>query len=146
MKAFVLIFSVVSSMAVSAAAETRFRCSVGQLGSWRGARVNMIYSESNGLRANLVFGTTVSGTMYRITSQEDGVYLGEIKKFPKAYLKLRVSNTKAENKYIKGTAASLEVVYPDLNSRSGLSKLKTETADNFVCGVKSGNYSEEAAE
>ena len=50
--------------------KTIMQCAENHITTYNGARVNIIESNNGQLRANLIFGTTVSGTMYNV--QEEG--------------------------------------------------------------------------
>jgi hypothetical protein len=128
------------SFSLGAHAETVMKCSVNKLGPYKGARINLL--QSNGkLRANLIFGTTVSGTMYGIYHSGAGFYFGKNAGQKDAWLKLEISPVVTmKNNYIEGHLATLEVVYPDLNSKTGVSYLKTSTKDLFVCGKQINSF------
>lgn len=138
---FLTLVLIISGLGFNAHAETILRCAVKKVSAdGTGARINLIQNANGTLRANLIFGTTVSGTMYNITEVGPGVYQGAIKTNGKFWIKLAVSSSKAENRYIKGFKASLNVIYPDLRKRTGFGTFNSEASDEFVCGKQIRGY------
>ncbi len=120
---------VITLLSVYANAETIYQCAVDKVVP-HGVRVNVI--ETNGkLRANLIFGTTVSGTMYSVERTADG-YAGEIKNKPDFTLALDITSNEAENSNIRGYRSHLKAVYPTLENENGYDVIDA----NFVCGEK----------
>jgi hypothetical protein len=110
-------------------AKTLFQCAVDKVVPG-GVRVNVI--ENNGkIRANLIFGTTVSGTMYSV-HETSGGYVGAIRNKPQFTLELTLSDTAVENANIRGSLSQLKAVYPTLNNDRGYDVIETE----LVCGTK----------
>ncbi len=105
-----------------------------------GVRINML--EGSTLKGNLIFGTTISGTMYELHEVRGNVYQGIIKsdKARKYYLRLIVSNTPADNGYIRGHAAQLDARYPNLNNANQMADISTKDSDEFVCGKQIRSY------
>lgn len=130
MKTFLSAFMVVMTVSTVANAKTvLFQCAGDDVQA-RGVRVNVI--ENNGLlRANLIFGTTVSGTMYGLKEAQDG-YIGQIKNKPNYSMELKISNIQARNSNIDGYKASLKAVYPTLLNSKGFDVVNVD----FVCGEK----------
>lgn len=126
-------------LASNAQAVTEFKCAGDDVLD-RGVRVNLNRSESGTLRANLIFGTTVSGTMFNVTEVSPGIFEGAIKGKPQFAIRLAVSSKPAENKYIRGAAAELEVIYPNQTVPTGISHLKTSAQQNFACGKQVRGY------
>lgn len=126
---------------LNASAETVLQCAVNKVPT-SGARINIVENDKGQLRANLIFGTTVSGTMYNITEVKPGVYQGAVKANDKFWIKLAVSEVQAENRYIRGYKSSLEVVYPDLRKASGFGVFKSKAGDVFTCGKQIRGYRE----
>jgi|GEM_PF-2670345 len=117
------------SLPLSVNAKTLFQCAVDNVVPG-GVRVNVI--ESNGkIRANLIFGTTVSGTMYSVKETSWG-YSGEIKNKPPFTLELTLSTTPTENANIRGSLSRLKAIYPTLENDRGYDVIDTE----LVCGTK----------
>jgi hypothetical protein len=119
----------------SADSESVLQCAGNLVGS-DGVRVNLIRSAKSGLRANLIFGTTVSGQMYRVQPTAEG-FKGDRQGLP---MELRVSSSRARNKYIDGRKASLEVTFVDLRNPSGQGRHSTKLSDQFVCGKQIRPY------
>lgn len=121
-------------LGVSAQAATIMQCAVDKVGP-DGVRVNILKSGDN-YRLNLVFGTTVSGTMYNAKlEQGDGgqAYIGSIKgKSEKFVIQLNLNNKPAKNSNIKGVEAHVNAVVPDLNSETKSSQIDAD----LVCGKK----------
>lgn len=130
MKKSLLTFMAVITLTVMANAKTvLFQCA-GEDVQAGGVRVNVI--ENNGaLRANLIFGTTVSGKMYNLTEAPQG-YIGQINNKPAFTMELNISNIAAVNSNINGTKATLKAVYPTLLNSNGFDVVET----NFICGEK----------
>jgi hypothetical protein len=121
----------------SARAETIFQCAVNNV-KQGGVRVNVIQSPKYGYRANLIFGTTVSGQMYRIQPTKEG-FKGDSHGLP---MELRISRVPTQNKYIVGYAAQLDVVYVDMRNASGEGSVSTTPSQRFVCGKQVRPYNE----
>lgn len=130
MKTLLSALMVVMTVSTVANAKTvLFQCAGDDVQA-RGVRVNVI--ENNGLlRANLIFGTTVSGTMYGLKEVQDG-YIGQIKNKPTYSMELKISNIQARNSNIDGYKASLKAVYPTLLNSKGFDVVNVD----FVCGEK----------
>lgn len=135
------IVAICLSYGFNAMAGTVLQCAVKKVPS-QGARINIIENSKGQMRANLIFGTTVSGTMYTVTEVKPGTYQGTIKSDEKFWLKLSVSLIQSENRYIRGYKSSLEVVYPDLRKASGFSHFKSSEDDEFTCGKQIRGYRE----
>lgn len=116
-----------------AASKTVMKCAVGNVTGGDGARVNLIENEKGQTRANLIFGTTVSGTMYSVAVDES-TYKGSIKGKSAFVIELIVTNQAASNKYVNGYKASLKAIYPDLRNADGTGSVATSPSDQFVCG------------
>lgn len=122
----------------TAQAATLFQCAVNNVVGYQGARINVIQNAKGQLRANLIFGTTVSGKMYSLSEIAPGIFQGAVKGKgkEKQTLKLFVSNVAMENNYIRGFVSQLEV-----SSISGQgASFKSSDADGFVCGKKIRNF------
>lgn len=112
-----------------ASAKTIYQCAVDNV-TQRGPRVNII--ENNGsLRANLIFGTTVSGTMYKVSESDQG-YTGKIRNRPEFTLDLVITQEKTENSNINGFRSHLKAVYPTFRTQTGFDIVDTD----LVCGEK----------
>ncbi|MFS4457610.1 hypothetical protein [Bdellovibrio sp. HCB2-146] len=122
----------------TAQAATLFQCAVNNVVGYQGARVSVIQNAKGQLRANLIFGTTVSGKMYALSEIAPGIFQGTLKGKgkEKQTLKLFVSNVTMENNYIRGYVSQLEV---SSSSGQGVS-YKSSDADGFVCGKKIHNF------
>lgn len=114
-------------------ADTLFKCAVDRVTANKGVRLNVIRNAAGGLRANLIFGTTVSGIMYSLKEIAPGRYRGTKDK-ETFWLLLRVSGSEMQNRSIKGFSSDLSVVYPDLNKKTGKAFYETRPTDDFVCG------------
>lgn len=125
------------SFGAQAQAETLLKCAVNNVGT-QGARVNVIRNAKGEVRANLLFGTTVSGQMYSVSEIAPGIFQGTIKGKGKQkfWIKLFVSGAAAENNSIRGGKSQLEVYYPTVQAASGVGYFKSSEKDNFVCGEK----------
>lgn len=130
MKTFLSAMMVVMILSTVANAKTvLFQCAGDDVQA-RGVRVNVI--ENNGLlRANLIFGTTVSGTMYGLKEAKDG-YIGQIKNKPTYSMELKISNIQSRNSNINGYKSSLKAIYPTLLNSKGFDIVNVD----FVCGEK----------
>jgi hypothetical protein len=118
------------AMPALANAGTLFQCAVDSVQADRGVRLNVI--ENNGVkRANLIFGTTVSGTMYAVEETASGLK-GHIKNSPQFEMELIISSQQAENANIRGHRAVLRAIYPTLQNAQGFDVVETE----LVCGDK----------
>lgn len=141
MKTQILLGILLYALTSQAGSQTFMQCSVGKVKGYEGARINLLKDSNGDFKANLVFGTTVSGTMYHVAQRSDGLeYQGRIKNKDKFWLVLKLTNKAAQNRYIRGQAASLEVVYPTLQNRAGYKVFKSAPADNFVCGKQINNF------
>jgi hypothetical protein len=138
MSKFISLITVFVALVFSAQAhaETILKCAVNNVVGYEGARVNVIKNAKGEVRANLIFGTTVSGTMYSVSEIAPGIFQGAIKGKGKEkfWIKLFVSGAVAENKSIRGGKSQLEVVYPTTLVKSGMGHFKSFEKDNFVCG------------
>lgn len=114
---------------VANAKTTIYQCAVDQVEP-HGARVNVV--ENKGLlRANLIFGTTVSGTIYNVEKTNRG-YAGQIKNKPEFTMELVITNERDENSNIDGYKSHLKAVYPTLLNSDGYEVVET----TLVCGEK----------
>lgn len=140
MSKFISLITVFVAMtfAAQAQAATVLQCAVNNVAADRGARVNIIKNAKGEVRANLIFGTTVSGKMYSVSEIAPGIFQGAIKgkANQKYWIKLFVSGAAAENKSIRGGKSQLEVYYPTKLNSSGIGYFKSSEKDNFVCGEK----------
>ncbi len=126
---FILIGSALSLIGTAQAKTTLFQCAVDHVRGG-GARINII--ENNGVvRANLIFGTTVSGVMYAVQRTQDG-FIGQIKNKPEFTLELAISRERGRNSNIAGYKAYLKAVYPDLNKSAGFDIVEGP----LICGEK----------
>ena len=117
------------ALASTAHARTLFQCAVDNVRD-QGARVNVI--ETNGtLRANLLFGTTVSGTMFQLAQTTNG-YQGAILGRPEFTILLRISNRVGNNSNISGYQSELTAVYPTSLNSQGYQMIQTR----LICGKK----------
>lgn len=139
-KIFVLVSLLSLSLSSFAGSEIVMKCSVGKLGDYRGARINLLRTGDGILKANFIQGTTVSGTSYQVTTEDSLSFTGSIRNNTKFVIQLDISEIPTHNNFIRGFKASLQVVYPDLNNSSGMGVLKTTSADNFVCGEQTANF------
>ncbi|MNT33204.1 hypothetical protein D3C72_1691180 [compost metagenome] len=100
--------------------------------------MNIIKNAKGEVKANLLFGTTVSGKMYSVSEIAPGIFQGAIKgkANQKFQIKLFVSGAAAENNAIRGGKSQLEVYYPTTQAASGIGYFKSSERDNFVCGEK----------
>jgi hypothetical protein len=112
-----------------AGAETVFQCAVNQVNP-DGVRLNVLES-NKGARLNLIFGSTVSGTMYTVTKSRDG-YLGTVKGHPEFEIQLMISQVIGRNSNISGYVSHLIAIYPDLNSSTGKGFVDLD----LICGQK----------
>lgn len=121
-----------------AQAETLLKCAVNNVSAQQGARINIIKNAKGEVKANLLFGTTVSGKMYSVSEIAPGIFQGAIKGKvnQKFWIKLFVSGAAAENNSIRGGKSQLEVYYPTTQNASGIGYFKSSEKDNFVCGEK----------
>jgi hypothetical protein len=133
-------FVMIVFLGAQAHAVTILKCAVKRVTADKGARVNLLQGSDDTLRANLIFGTTVSGTMYHVTEVRPGIYQGTIKGKKDFKIQLAVSDTPSENKYIRGYRATLEVTYPDLQESSGRGSFRSVGSDQFVCGEQINNF------
>lgn len=126
------------SFGAQAQAETVLKCAVNNVTAQQGTRVNIIKNAKGEVKANLLFGTSVSGKMYSVTEIAPGIFQGAIKgkANQKFQLKLFVSGAAAENNSIRGGKSQLEVYYPTKQAASGIGYFKSSEKDNFVCGEK----------
>lgn len=130
MKTFLLTFMTVTTLTMMANAKTiLFQCA-GDKVQAGGVRINVTEND-NIIRANLIFGTTVSGTMYGIIESPEG-YLGQIKNKPTYSMELKISDIQGRNSNIMGYKASLKAVYPTLLNSKGFDIVDA----NFICGAK----------
>jgi hypothetical protein len=141
MKNYLVLITATLLLSVQANAETILKCAVKNVRN-EGARVNLLQSAGGNLRANLLFGATVSGTMYNVVEVKPGVYQGTIKGKEEFKLELTVSEVAAENRYIRGFKSSLSVEYPDLRKRSGRDSFTSTAGDEFVCGRQIRGFGE----
>lgn len=135
MKSLILIIALLLP-AFAHAGETVYQCAVDKVDP-DGARVNIIVSNFNQLKANLIFGTTVSGTMYNVevgyTAFNQAIYTGVRKGDDVARIVITLEiRTELENSNVRGRQAHLFAVYPDLNSSTGYSTIDTD----IICGEK----------
>lgn len=130
LKAFSFMVALLMATSPALAKKTLYQCAVDKVESEDGARVNIIEHKGK-LRANLIFGTTVSGTMYTVTETAEG-FSGTIKRNPFFKILVKISEEPAQNANIDGYASSLEAIYPTALSPEGFKELKI----NFVCGKK----------
>ncbi len=137
---FALLASLVLSTSSLASAKTIIQCAVGRVSGGEGARINLLQADDGSLKANLIFGTTVSGTVYHVLQTSPGVYQGQINAKPEFSIHLIVSPQISSNKYINGHKSSLQIIYPDLNSQTGKSSFKSSPTEDFVCGKKIGDF------
>lgn len=114
---------------VSALAETKFQCAGNNVRNG-GVRVNVMKTKGK-WRANLIFGTTVSGTMY-VMKKNGNVYEGIARGDSDYRMILTLSEQTEENANIMGVAARLRVTYPDLDF-PGVRSTKNVA---LVCGEK----------
>ena len=123
----------------TAQAGTLFQCAVNNVAGYQGARINMIKNAKGQLRANLIFGTTVSGQMYSVSEIAPGIFQGTVKGKgkDKLLLKLFISNVSMENNFVRGFVSQLEVSYGDSKQTS---YFKSSPEDGFVCGKKIRNF------
>lgn len=122
------------------ASQTISQCAVNLVKAGKGARINLLMTETGDYKANFIQGTTVSGTAYHLKQVSPGLFEGSIKKKAEFTMKLQITSQGKANRYINGFASSLEVIYPDLNSSTGRGSLKTVSSDDFVCGKKVSNF------
>lgn len=130
---FLITFFSFSSIAFGAS-KTIAQCTVNQVVDYTGARINLLQMKDGQLKANLIFGTTVSGTAYRVQEVSPGVFEGSIRNQPQFSIRLVISSKGKTNRYVNGFSSALEAIYPDVNSSTGKGSVKTTTKDNFVCG------------
>ncbi|MCB0370132.1 MAG: hypothetical protein KDD45_12090 [Bdellovibrionales bacterium] len=130
MKKIIFLLALTSSQILLA--NTIYQCAVENVVP-HGARVNILENKGK-FRANLIFGTTVSGTMYSVEPSQFG-YKGSIKGQPGFSIEIYVSSTRAKNSNIEGFAAKLNAVYPTLQNAAGFNKVSTP----IVCGKKISN-------
>ncbi len=122
------------SSASANAKTTLYQCAVENVDP-DGVRVNVIHSKGK-LRANLIFGTTVSGTMYQLNEIKNG-YTGNIKNHPEYTIDLNISNKAGQNTNIKGKKAHLNAMYPTELNAKGFDTIETD----LICGEKiSGSW------
>jgi len=146
MKKLSLFFATLAlSVSTQAASDTVMQCAEGRVTALKGVRVNILEGRED-LRGNLIFGTTVSGTMFNLrevrgNSRGFSAYHGSIRNKEKATFFLRLTGDQAENRYIRGQLAELVVIYPDLNKASGYSEYKTTDKSQFVCGKQIAPFS-----
>ena len=140
MKSLLTLFSILFYTSLLPA-ETLMKCAVNDMSS-RAARVNLIKDKKGDVKANLIFGTTISGTMFKVEETEDGLFVGSIRNKSEFWIKLDVSSTKHKNKYIDGYLSKLDVVYPTVLEPSGKKHLTTKKSDLFVCGKQIRNFGE----
>lgn len=57
-------------------------------------------------------------------------------------MELRISRVPAQNKYIVGYAAQLDVVYVDMRNASGEGSVSTTPSQRLVCGKQVRPYNE----
>jgi hypothetical protein len=114
----------------SFAAETLYQCAVDHVGS-DGARVNVTRNSSGKLRANLIFGTTVSGKMYNVQERSGG-YSGEINGQSEFKISLEITKKPAKNSNIEGFESHLDVSFPTALNPSGKGRANVD----LVCGKK----------
>lgn len=124
-----------------AASTTVMKCAVENVHGYEGARVNVIQNAKGEVRANLIFGTTVSGTMYK-AAQVDNKIVGAIRNKTQFTIEVALSNEAATNKYISGVKATLSAVFPDLRNANGIGSVVTVASDNFVCGKQIAPFSQ----
>ncbi len=136
MKTLILSTVLILASTVFGASKQIAQCTVGVLRPVIGFRVNLLQTSDGIYKANLIQGTTVNGTMYRLKKVGDGLFEGTILNNPDFFMRLVISSSPSQNSYIKGYASSLEVKYPDANSFYGASYFKTTSSDEFVCGKK----------
>lgn len=134
MKTFMLLVLSLLSMSVLADSKTIAQCTVDQVKGYEGVRVNLLKADNGELKANLIFGTTASGTMYHVQEVSPGTFLGSIKNKPQYTLKLMISLHGKTNAYVNGTIAYLEAVYPTLQNATGRKMIRTTPKEKFVCG------------
>jgi hypothetical protein len=108
---------------------TLFQCAVDRV-EGHGARVNVIENKGH-IRANLIFGTTVSGTIYSVTKTNTG-YAGQIKSKPGFTIELVITDKRDTNSNIDGYEAYLKATYPTLQNSDGYDLVETL----LVCGKK----------
>ena len=130
MKISMFTFLIAMTLTMVANAKTvLFQCAGDDVQD-RGVRVNVI--ENNGVvRANLIFGTTVSGTMYSLSETPEG-YIGQVKNKPTYTMDLKISPIQAQNSNINGYKASLKAVYPTVLNSKGFDTVNV----HFICGEK----------
>jgi hypothetical protein len=108
---------------------TLFQCAVDRV-EGHGARVNVIES-NGGIRANLIFGTTVSGTLYHVEKTNLG-YAGQIRNKPAFRLELVITGEPGRNSNVDGYKSYLKATYPTRKNRRGYDAVETA----LVCGEK----------
>lgn len=116
-------------ISLSTQAETIYQCAVDNVVP-RGVRLNIIENQGQ-VRANLIFGTTVSGTMYNVDAYRLG-YKGSIKGSPNFPIEIYISTTRAKNSNIEGFASQVKAVYPTQLNSSGFDQVTVQ----LVCGKK----------
>jgi hypothetical protein len=112
------------------ASTTLFQCATDNVRAG-GVRVNVLKSNNSLDRANVIFGTTVSGTMYVVGQTPTG-YEGYINGKPEFTFKLVISQSGNINSNIDGYESELTVIYPTFQNAAGYKVVKT----NLVCGKK----------
>lgn len=128
----IVLFASLTFQSAASAGTTIYQCAVDTVVP-QGARVNIV--ENNGaIRANLIFGTTVSGTMYDVTPSPLG-YSGTIRNKANFDINLAISTTRAKNSNIEGFKSHLKAVYPTLQNRFGYDVIDVD----LVCGQKISN-------
>lgn len=133
MKKVVLLMFIFMSTITLGASEKVAQCAVRDVQN-HGVRVNLLKMEDGQFNGNLIFGTTVSGTTYRLKEVSPGLFEGHILKQPTFTLKLSISSHPKVNAYVNGFASTLEAIYPDVTSGTGIGQVKTNAKDDFVCG------------
>jgi hypothetical protein len=134
MKLSLLMMTLMLSSASFGASKTIAQCTVNKVSGGEGARVNLLQTEDGQYKANLIFGTTVSGQSFQVSQISAGVFVGSIRNKPQFPIKLVISSLGKVNSYVNGYAASLEAAYVDLRNPNGMGSVKTTDADGFVCG------------
>jgi hypothetical protein len=126
------------ALGANAHAENLLKCAVTNVTAQQGTRVNVIKNAKGEVKANLLFGKSVSGKMYAVSEIAPGIFQGSIKgkANQKFWIKLFVSGAAAENNSIRGGKSQLEVYYPTTQASSGIGYFKSSEKDNFVCGEK----------
>lgn len=141
MKSLILFSAFLMTTSAFASSKTLLQCAAGKIKGSDGVRINLIQADDGSLKANLIFGTTNSGTAYHVEETSPGLYEGEIKGKSQFPFRLQVSKKEDQNKYISGNASSLRATYPTVLNSKGYDTVETSTSDDFVCGKQIAPFS-----